>query len=111
MNVWVNDYTDVQGRDTGRLLSISPGLHIVLDGQERNCKPLHNVGKTCGKCKHPIRGRNLFPAPEDTRVLACDCLMVLFKRAAFEPDWVIKNWRIWRRMKAGAEAQLASGKN
>ncbi len=111
MNVWINEYVDLQGHDAGRLLSFSPGLHIVLHGEDSNYKPLHSVGKTCGKCKRLIRGRNIFATPEDTRVLSCGCVMVLFAAPAFSHDWIVKNWRMWRRFKRDAEAQLASGMN
>jgi hypothetical protein len=111
MNVWVNEYVDLKGQPSGRLLSFSPGLHIVLVGEAANCKPMHPVGTTCHKCRVPIQGRNIYPAPDDLRALSCSCLMVLFSASTFDSDWIIKHWRELRRMKAHAEAQLAAGRN
>jgi hypothetical protein len=42
VNTWVNDYVDQAGKDTGRLLSVSPGLHIVLEGSTH--KGFYNIG-------------------------------------------------------------------
>jgi hypothetical protein len=107
---YVNDYVDLKGRAAGKLLSFSPGLHIVMEGA-RSHKPLHSVGAVCGKCRQTISGRNIFPVPKDCRALACDCLMVLFRAGSFSHDWIIKHWKELRRMKADAEAQLAAGSN
>lgn len=64
MNLWINDYIDLQGHDAGKLLSFSSGLHIVLEGEGSNFKQMHPIGVICGKCGKSIEGRNIYPAPE-----------------------------------------------
>jgi hypothetical protein len=90
---FIADYIDQRGNGTGTLLSLAPELHIVLAGSERNHKPLHSVGLTCPRCRKVIEGRNIYPHPEDVRVLSCTCIMVIFGASSFQADWVLKHWK------------------
>jgi hypothetical protein len=111
MNAFLNSYSDAQGKRAGTLLSLSPGLHLVLELDGDDPLEHHTIGIACPKCGQIIQGRNIFPVPEDTRVLGCDCLTVLFRAPAFPLDWVVERWDQWRSIKAQAVAQLAIGAN
>jgi hypothetical protein len=111
VRLWVNDYVDAKtGRDAGTLLSISANLHILLS-ESPDYKPRHSIGVCCSKCRNPIAGRNTYPAPEDSRVLACRCVTVLFGASSFSHDWIVEHWNEWRRIKQVAENQLAAKDN
>ena len=47
---WIADYIDQRGNYVGMLLSLSPDLQIVLDGEQSNCKakPTSNAKRGAG---------------------------------------------------------------
>jgi hypothetical protein len=95
MKVWVNDYQNERGDFLGRLLSISPSLHILLeDSPERPQFVGFSTGAICNWChadiiRHPLRVHG----PEQ-RGLYCECLRVLYKVPVFTDPQILPIGRI-----------------